>query len=184
MAIWKLITRLTLLSLSISAHAEGGGAKPTHHDSGSGAGSSVPSSIAAEHKELHEKLRRLVGLGGKTGSAAKEVETLLRPHFDKEEKYALPPLRHLSDLAAGKTPGDTAETLRMTEQLKRELPSMLSEHKAVVGALQRLKEAAKTEGRQKGVEFANALEAHATLEEQVLYPSSLLVGRYLKEKGK
>lgn len=184
MAIRMLITALALFSLSITAHAEAGGAKTAHNDSEAGARSSVPSSIAAEHQELHEKLSHLVGLGGKTGSAAKEVESLLRPHFVKEEKFALPPLRHLSDLAAGKTPSDTAATLRLTEQLERELPRMLSEHQAVVVALRQLREAAKTEGKQEGVEFANALQAHASLEEQVLYPSALLVGRYLKEKGK
>lgn len=184
MVMRKLITGLAVFGLSASALSEGGADKSSHHDAKAGAKLSPPSSIKKEHEELHEKLHHLVGIGGKTGSAAKEVARLLQPHFEKEEKFALPPLRQLSELSEGRTPSDSAETVRLTDQFKRELPQMLNEHKAVVGALQRLKDAAKAEGKQEAVAFADALEAHATLEEEVLYPTALLIGKYLKEKGK
>ncbi len=177
----KCICGMALMGFSAVVQAEGGDLS-----SGGGAATEVriPSSIAVEHEDLHEQLRHLVGLGGQTGSAARDIEKLLHPHFVKEEQFALPPLRALADLAAGRMPPDAAAIARLAEQLNREMPRMLEEHKAVVAALRRLQDAAQAEGRQEGVQFAKALAAHATLEEQVLYPSALLVGRYLKEKAK
>lgn len=55
-------------------------------------GLSTPSSIEAEHKELHAHLARVLNSGGRTGLAAKEVGKLLHPHFVKEEQYVMPPL--------------------------------------------------------------------------------------------
>lgn len=180
----KFVTGAVLLGLSIASRAAGGGGEAAHGASASSVESSVPSSIAAEHEELHAQLRHLVGVGGKTGSVAREVEALLQPHFVKEERFALPPLRLLPDLAAGRTPRDAAAIVRMTDRLEKELPQMLADHQAVVAALQRLQAAAQADGRQEGVQFAKALAAHATQEEQILYPAALLVGRHLKGKAK
>src|SRR6188472_3988953 len=52
----------------------------------------TPSSVQREHRELHDELARAIRAGGKTGEAAGKVEKLLRPHLQKEEQYALPPL--------------------------------------------------------------------------------------------
>ena len=53
----------------------------------------IPSSLKAEHEELHSELVRATKAGGSTGEAAKEeVVKLMHPHFLKEEEYALPPL--------------------------------------------------------------------------------------------
>lgn len=184
MSALKFITGTLLFGLSVLSCAEAAAEGDAHGASSSHTQASVPSSIAAEHEELHEQLRQLVGAKGNTGRAAKEVDALLRAHFVKEEQFALPPLRLLEDLAAGRTPDDSAAMLRLTDQLNKELPQMLAEHKTIVGALQRLQAAAQAEGNQAGVQFAKALTAHATLEEQILYPSAQLVGRYLKAKSR
>lgn len=184
MALWRLMAVLTAFGISNAVHAEHGGG-----DSGHGHGASeqagkfpVPSSIAAEHEELHARLRELFDAGGKTASVAREIEKLLEPHFEKEEQFALPPLAVLSELSAGREIRDAAALVRMTDQLAREMPQMLAEHQQVVAALQRLKEAAGAEGKQEGIRFAEALQAHAVTEEQILYPAALLVGRYLGTK--
>ena len=182
MSALKFITGTLLFGFSILSAAETGAGRDAHGASSSQAKSSVPSSIAAEHEELHDQLRQLVGAKGKTGRAAKEVDALLRPHFVKEEQFALPPLRLLEDLAAGRRPNDADAMLRVTDKLDKELPQMLAEHKAIVAALQRLQAAAQAEGNQAAMQFAKALAAHATLEEQILYPAAQLVGRYLKAK--
>lgn len=140
----------------------------------------IPSSIQAEHKELHAELAKAMRAGGKTGAAAKEVEKLLAPHFSKEEQYALPPLALLSDLAAGKRPADSAGIIRMTDRLKADMPQMLREHKEISAATQRLRKAAQEERKPGAAAFADGLLAHAKQEEQILYPSAILVGEYLK----
>jgi hemerythrin superfamily protein len=73
-----------------------------------------------------------------------------------------------------------AEVLKMTDKLEAELPHMLAEHKDIVTALQRLVEAAKAESKPEYVRFAEKLTAHARTEEEVSYPTALLIGRFLK----
>ncbi len=140
----------------------------------------VPESLKSEHQELHAQLANAVNAGGATGSAAGVVARLLDPHFLKEEEYALPPLGLLRELAAGKITPEMKEAVAMADKLKKELPRMLEEHKAVVAALEQLVEAAKREGKNEHIHFAEKLMSHAQNEEQVLYPASLLVGEYLK----
>lgn len=147
-------------------------------------GRSVPSVVEGEHRELHEKLNKLVKAGGDTGRAAHLVETLLRPHFIKEEQFALPPLRALPQLASDQLPGDAKELARITDQLSREMPVMLAEHEKIHGALRGLQAAAEKEGKPEGAQFAKALSAHAAMEEQILYPAAVLVGKYLKLKAR
>jgi hypothetical protein len=75
-----------------------------------------------------------------------------------------------------------AEVLPMTDKLEAELPTMLSEHRAIVIALEKLIEAAKAENKPDIVHFAGKLMLHAQTEEQVSYPTTLLIGQYVKLK--
>lgn len=140
----------------------------------------IPPTLKAEHEELHGELARATKAGGRTGEAAKAVAKLMHPHFVKEEEYALPPLGLLPALSQGKLEAGMAEVLKMTDKLAAELPHMLAEHKDIVKALQQLVEAAKAEGKPEYVHFAEMLMAHARTEEEVSYPTAVLIGRYLK----
>ena len=68
----------------------------------------------------------------------------------------------------------------MTDRLKLELPKMLQEHEAVVAALKTLITAAQTENKPEHARFAEKLILHARTEEEVLYPTAILIGEYLK----
>lgn len=140
----------------------------------------IPAALKAEHEELHADLVRATKSGGRTGEAAKAVAALMHPHFIKEEEYALPPLGLLPALSAGKIDAGMAKVLQMTDKLETELPRMLAEHQEIVKALRRLSDAAKAENRPEFVHFAEKLMAHARTEEEVSYPTALLIGRYLR----
>jgi len=140
----------------------------------------IPPTLKAEHEELHGELASASKAGGRSGEAAKAVAKLMHPHFVKEGEYALPPLGLLSALSKGKLEFGMAEVLNMTDKLEAALPQMLAEHKDIVTALQRLVEAAKAEDKPEYVHFAEKLMAHARTEEEVSYPTALLIGRYLK----
>jgi len=142
----------------------------------------IPQPMKEEHEELHNNLRKAVMAGGKVGEAAKAVAHVLHPHFEREEKFALPPLGLLSNLAAGKITPDMAEVFKMTDTLKAELPQMVDEHKAIVAALKNLSDAAKQEKKMEHAHFAEQLMLHAQTEEQVSYPTAILIGEYLKLK--
>jgi hemerythrin-like domain-containing protein len=57
---------------------------------------------------------------------------------------------------------------------------MIEEHNEIVAALNNLIEIAKAENKTHLVAFAEKLKLHAKTEEQVLYPTAILIGKYLK----
>jgi hemerythrin superfamily protein len=144
----------------------------------------IPASLKLEHEELHADLVTATQAGGRVGEAAKEVAKVLHDHFVKEEEFALPPIGLLSALARGEIDENMKSVLRMTDRIKAELPEMLEEHKAVVAALKNLIAAAEAENKPEHARFAEKLMLHAQTEEEVLYPTAILVGEYLKLKLK
>jgi hypothetical protein len=141
-----------------------------------------PQPLKSEHDELHAELVKATNAGGKIAEAAKAVAALLHPHFIKEEAYALPPLGLLPLLAAGNITPEMSQVLPMTERLKAELPHMLQEHQAIVAALKTLADVAEQEQQTEYARFAEKLMLHAQTEEDVLYPTAILIGEYLKLK--
>jgi Hemerythrin HHE cation binding domain len=142
----------------------------------------IPRPLKVEHEKLHDILRKATKEAGEFGDAAKAVAKLLHPHFVKEEQFALPPLGLLPDLAQGKLTPDMKKVLELTDKLKAELNQMLEEHKSIVAALQKLSAAAKKEDKVEYAEFANALMLHSQTEEDVSYPTAILIGEYVRER--
>ena len=140
----------------------------------------IPYAMKVEHEELHRELEQAIRSGGETGLAAGKVAEALHVHFESEENYALPPLGLLPALGEGRITPEMAEVFPMTDTLKAELPRMLEEHKAIVEALKNMIEAAKQEGKTGPVSFAEKLMLHARNEEEVSYPTAILIGEYLK----
>jgi len=140
----------------------------------------IPAPLQQEHEALHEELRRATQAGGEVGEAAKTLARLMHPHFVKEDQIALPPLGLLTALSRGESATEMAEVLTLTDRLEAELPAMLEEHKTIVAALHRLREAAERAGRKEIVAFAEQLVQHARTEEEVMYPAAVLVGRHVQ----
>ena len=142
----------------------------------------IPKPMKIEHDELHAELVKATKAGGRTGDAAKAVAKVLHPHFVKEEEFALPPLGLLAKLIHGGVEPEMADVLKMTDRLEAELPQMLAEHKDIVAALSNLIDAARAENKPEAAQFAEKLMIHARTEEEVSYPTALLIGRYVKSK--
>jgi hypothetical protein len=142
----------------------------------------IPRPLQLEHEELHAELVKATAMEGKVGEVARTVAALLHPHFVKEEEYALPPLGLLPLLAAGQVTPEMRDVLSMTDRLRTALPQMLDEHKAIVAVLHQLIAAAESEHQMACVRFAEKLILHAQTEEEVLYPTAIVIGEYLKLK--
>ena len=142
----------------------------------------IPQPLKSEHETLHERLRQATEAGGEVGQAAKTVARLMHPHFVKEDQIALPPLGLLVALARGEMNAEMAAVLELTDRLEAELPQMLAEHRGIVDALTRLREAAGRAGRDDVVAFAGALVEHAQTEEAVTYPAAILVGQVVRQR--
>ncbi|MCU0924627.1 MAG: hemerythrin domain-containing protein [Hydrogenophaga sp.] len=142
----------------------------------------IPQALQSEHEVLHERLRRATQAGGEVGEAAKAVARLMRPHFAKEDEFALPPLGLLGALARGEVSAEMAAVLQSTDRLEAELPQMREEHRRIVDALSKLSEAAARANLNDVVAFAAALVEHAQIEETVMYPAAILVGQVVRQR--
>ncbi len=144
--------------------------------------SELPGILQTEHQELHDEIWKATKLGGETAARAMQVVKILLPHVLYEEEFGIPPLSVLPRLARGEISRDMAWVIPRAERLKAELPRMLHEHTLIVAALQDLLRASTKEGHPGYARFAQKLILHAQMEEEVLYPASILVGEYLKWK--
>ena len=139
--------------------------------------------MQTEHEALHSELAKLTKAGGRTGEAAQKAASVLDPHFQNENQYALPPLGLLVPLSEGKFDCGMTAVLSMTDKLQADMPTMLAEHKEISAALSQLRDAASAENNSEGVKFADELATHAQTEEQITYPTALLIGLYVKGKA-
>jgi hypothetical protein len=140
----------------------------------------IPKTMEKEHEQLHEELKKVTASGGKTGKTAKALANVLHPHFVKEEDFALPPLGLLPPLSKGRVTPEMKDILLMTDKLTVELNQMLKEHEEIVQALEKLIAEARKERKVECLLFADRLTQHAKTEEEIYYPASILIGRYLR----
>jgi hypothetical protein len=140
----------------------------------------IPRCLKDEHEELHLELARAMREADPLGAAAKSVKELMRVHAFNEEHYALPPLGLLLPLARGEATPEMLNVVALTEDLQKNLPVMLADHKTIVAALKKLAVAATTVGKPEYAAIAEKLIQHIQVEEQIAYPAAILVGEYLK----
>lgn len=142
-----------------------------------------PASLEEEHKEIHEKLEKIVSSSGDTANMAKQVQSIMQPHFEKEEQLSIPVLGALQPYVNGTLTEETRnQVIKISQQFKQEYPSMLEEHKQIVAALDNLENIAMKENRQDVISFIAELKSHAMNEEQVTYPATIVVGELLELK--
>ena len=138
----------------------------------------VPVSLKSGHEAIHAGLKRASAEPGPLGEAARKVAQIMSGHMMREEKFALRPLGLLTALARGETPADLAEVVKLTQALRLEMPQMLDEHRQISEALRLLASNAEAAGKPEYVELAEEIMVHSQLEEDVLYPAAMLVGKY------
>jgi hypothetical protein len=140
----------------------------------------VPLSLSIAHEELRQFLVAAQHEPGRLGEEMRRVARLLAPHCQKEERFAMPPLGLLPRLARGEFHAGMAEVLTHTDWLRDNLPTLIAEHHMITAAAGELLEAARAERRVDCMEFAEKLVQHARLEEEVVYPATILIGEYLR----
>jgi hemerythrin-like domain-containing protein len=71
----------------------------------------------------------------------------------------------------------------LRDKFEADLCHMIEGHNEIVAALNNLIDVSKNENKIEFVQFAEKLKLHAKTEEQVLYPTAILIGKYLKFKS-
>jgi len=140
----------------------------------------MPDSLRVEHEQLRADLDQAIRIGGRIGEAARALQSVLQPHFRREDDNVFLGLGLLRSVAEGKVTAGMYELVVKAEQLKSELPEMLAEHDQIRKALERLGQEATKEGRPQVAYFAAKLLQHARIEEEILYPAAIVLGAYLK----
>lgn len=140
----------------------------------------IPKSIKNGHENLYAEIKSIVSIGGDIGEKAKVLDELMHAHSKKEEEYALPPLGLLLALSEGNWKIDSNAAIKMADRLKSKLTELKKDHENILLALQKLKEAGDKENNTNIKRLVKDLKLHAAIEDQVLYPTTLLIGNYLK----
>ncbi len=139
----------------------------------------IPQTLKSEHTTLHRNLSKLSINGETIRTAAKAVEDALHPHIDKEETIAFPPLGLLPNLIQNRTP-DTSTVLKLVDKFKMDLPTFIEEHKLILKNLNTLLTIAKEEGNMDVSQLVREFRSHIQAEEEIYYPTSILIGEYLR----
>ncbi|OPY04579.1 MAG: hypothetical protein A4E66_02574 [Syntrophus sp. PtaB.Bin001] len=141
----------------------------------------VPKSLRLEHLELREQLYALTKENSDLGVAARTLMELFYMHAIKEEERVLLALDALSNLAERKIT-DQMEALKViAEDLKSGLyEELFEEHKAIVASLKSISQSALLQGRNEYVKFVERFIMHAQMEEEILYPASLVAAEYFQ----
>ena len=141
-------------------------------------GMQVPDCLKSEHESIHAALKRATAEPGALGETARTIARIMSGHIMREEKFALRPLGLLKALSRGETPAELAEVAKLAQAFRLELPQMIDEHRQIAEALHLLASNAEAAGKPEYVALAEDMLKHAHVEEDVLYPAAMLIGKY------
>jgi hemerythrin-like domain-containing protein len=144
----------------------------------------VPAAIKKEHEELLNKLKSLDLIKGKAEPIVAKLSELIQHHFKEEEDYVFPPLGILPLLAGGGLPEQSEKIIMLSEKFALQNTHIIVEHQMIRAYINELKDATVGEDHPEIVAFVDGLDKHAQMEEEVLFPTAILIGEYLKLKSK
>jgi hypothetical protein len=136
--------------------------------------------LSADHGELHDALARAAREPAPIGPAAQRVVKYFAEHAEKESRTIAPLLALLPDASHGKIDARMADAIPVFRELESVLPDMVAEHHVIRAALESLVAAGREKERPDIAEIAGHALAHMRMEEAVVYPAALLLGRYLR----
>ncbi len=142
----------------------------------------VPKALRCGHDDARAELIRAMMEGGLIGKAAKQVAQLCLPHFADEEKTVFPVLALLPYLEQDKLRPEMMEVMPLIQDFGKKRAVLDDHHQSLLAAIDALLQAAHKEKNREFAEFAYNLRVHEQIEDQVIYPTVTLIGKYLREK--
>jgi hypothetical protein len=142
----------------------------------------IPQSLRNEHAEDREKLVMLSKRPGKVGEMARKAIPLFDRHAATEAEFIMPPLTLLPVLADGKVTPDMAWAVAMTDRVRAERETIFQQHVEVTEVLNQLLEAADVAKDEDAKEFAEAAAGDAMNDVEILEPTVLVIGDYIRMK--
>jgi hemerythrin superfamily protein len=142
----------------------------------------VPAALLRAHDSARAELVRATMEGGRIAEAATRVAQLCLPHFEHEERSIFPVLALLPHLERGDVEPDMMDILPLISDFSARHHALNDHHQTILTAIEELLQAAHKEKNREFAEFAYNMRVHETVEDEVIYPAVILVGKYLREK--
>lgn len=142
----------------------------------------IPDALKIGHDEVRAELVRATTTPGRIGEAARRVAGLCLPHFQQEEEAVFPVFRLLPELAAGRVRPEMADVLPLISTFRDRHNSLDRQHQAIGSAVHAMLLAGYREDNREIIEFAYSLRIHERLEDEVIYPTVILIGKYVQER--
>jgi uncharacterized protein YicC (UPF0701 family) len=136
--------------------------------------------FSADHGDIHDRLARASRAEGAIGEAARRVARYFAQHAEKEERLVTPLVALLPLAARGVLDARMSEALPLFNEFSDAVKDMISEHHMIGAALELLVAAARAEEGAELASLASRMVAHMRLEEEVVYPAALVLGKYLQ----
>lgn len=143
---------------------------------------SVPKALLRGHDEARAQLVRASMEGGRIAKAGKRVADLCLRHFEHEEQSVFPILALLPYLVQGKLRPEMMNVMPLILDFKAKHDALVDHHRLIASAIEDLLRAAHQENNREFAEFAYNMRVHEKIEDEVIYPTVVLIGRYLQEK--
>src|ERR1700687_992576 len=142
----------------------------------------APKALLRSHDEARAELVRATMEGGRIAKAGKRVAELCLPHFEHEEKGVFPVLALLPYLEQGNLRPEMLDVIPLIHNFRAKHDAINDHHQLIVSAIENLLQAARKEKNREVAEFAYNLQVHERIEDEVIYPTVILIGKYLQEK--
>ena len=142
----------------------------------------IPQSLRIEHEETIERIASLARRPGAVGAQARKALDLFKRHIAREQEYILPPLTLLPVLADGKVTPDMAWALAMVDRVKADREVIFKEHTDVTDAMNALRAAALKAGDKDAAAFADAASGDSLNDIELIEPTVLLIGEFLRAR--
>jgi hypothetical protein len=142
----------------------------------------TPKSLRLSHDQARAEFVRATTEGGRVGIAAKRLADICLPHFEGEERSAFPVLGLLPEITHGSVRPAMLEVLPLIAEFKARREVLEKHHELIQCAIDKLLQACHREKNWEVAEFAYGIRAHEKLEDEVIYPTVILIGTYLRER--
>jgi hypothetical protein len=145
----------------------------------------VPQSIRYEHNQIIDRLTKEAAKSGVAAAVAQRLLVVMKAHFAKEEDFVFPPLGLLDQITAGEMPSDSVKktAIEMADRTRAAAGDLNEEHLQITSMMDELIQAA-TRANEPGLAvFATDVAAHSLNEIEILLPTTILIGDYLRSNS-
>lgn len=142
----------------------------------------VPQSIRLQHEQITRRLTAYTKHEAPVGAAATKALAAVKAHYEKDEQFVLPPLALLPRIANGEVSKDMEPAIAMALRTQAAQPELEKDHIQITSLMNELIEAGNKTHNDELVRLATWIAAQSLNHIEVLIPTSIMVGNYLRQR--